>query len=255
VLSIDRTDPRLTGLPRSELRRRRGRWAAALLAAAVLLSADAYLRGDAGLIGVIKTVLVAAGLLAGGWMLAGMLRIPYDRSAAPRPARPAGPIPASARWGLGAGFTLATLAALTVGVLHIAVWNPLAKVPGATLDEIYGAMNMGDELTGRVWLIVWGVLAVGASIAYLVVGVLSDRWPALTRRHLVVSGLGLLGGVITVGWFASFAMGMSLADAFAIDGGDAAPTGPALAMIGQLALTGGLVLGLAPPAIPRRRTA
>jgi hypothetical protein len=255
VLSIDRTDPRLTGLPRAELRRRRGRWAAALLTAAVLLSADLYLRGDNWVIGAIRTVLVAAGLLAGGSMLAGMLRIPYDRPAAPRPARRAGPIPASTRWGLGAGFALAALAAVTVGVLHIAVWNPLAKVPGATLDEIYAAMSVGDEVTVRVWLILWGVLAVGASIAYPVVCVLSNHWPALTRRHLVVSGLGLLGGVITAGGFPTFAMGMALADTFTIDGGDAAPTGPALAMIGQLALTGGLLLGLAPPAIPRRRTA
>lgn len=203
VLSIDRTDPRLTGLPRSELRRQRGRWAAALLTAAVLLSPDLYLRDD-WVIGAIRTVLVAAGLLAGGWMLAGTLRIPYDRPAAPRPARRAGPIPASTRWGLGAGFTLATLAAVTVGVLHIAVWNPLAKVPGATLDGIYAAMHVGDEVTVRVWMILWGVLAVGASIVYPVVCVLSNHWPALTRRHLVVSGLGLLGGVITAGGFPRF---------------------------------------------------
>ncbi len=71
----------------------------------------------------------------------------------------------------------------------------------------------------------------------------------------MVTGLELLGGMITVGWFACFAMGMALADAVYTEGGDATPVGPALAVIGQITLNGELLLGLAPPVILRRRTA
>ncbi len=264
VLSIDRTDPMVTGVPRSALRRRRGRWSAALLLTAALLAAGSHLRAHhtTPVLGVIMTLAVAACGVAGCWMLIGAFRIPPD-APAKQASRPYGatapitmrqvnpiatprlaPLPASTRWAYGVGFALATLAAVAVGLLDITVWSPLARVPGSSLDEIYAAMAAAGEGTGTVGLIGWAVLATCGAIRYLVLCRKAGRIPLLTRRKLLALGLLLLGGMITAGWFAGFPIGMGLGDTFHSDSGTVAPTTLALGLIGLLALSCGTLLNL-----------
>ncbi|MFC7624274.1 hypothetical protein [Microlunatus sp. GCM10028923] len=250
VLAVDRTDPMITGVPRWVLRQRRGRWAVALLLAAALVSAGSYLFGyQAGsLLGVSLSVIMTTFGLAGCWMLISAFRIP---PAGRRPSPPGTsaviirkPAPGSERWGYGVGFGLATLAVATLGLLDIAVWGPLAKVPGSSLGEIYAAMAAAGEGTGVVWLIGWVIIAACGVVGYLVLCGRAGRSASLTRRRLLALGLLLVGGTVVVGGFAGFAMGMGLADTFSLDGGVEAPTGPALRLIGLLALSCGIVLGL-----------
>jgi hypothetical protein len=65
-------------------------------------------------------------------------------------------------------------------------------------------------------------------------------------RRIAAVGLVLLGATSGFHWFAGFTMGMSLADAFGTSGGDAAWTGPLVAVTGQLALVAALFVALVP---------
>jgi hypothetical protein len=139
-----------------------------------------------------------------------------------------------------------TLIAVLTGALHITVWNPLARVPGLTLDEIYAGMAAADQGTGAAFIVGW---AVSWSLAAVILPALCaiprlDR--VLTARRIMVLGLLMLGFTVTFQWTAGFSMGMSMADTFATTGGDAAVTGPVLTIVGMLALVGAILVGLAP---------
>lgn len=164
----------------------------------------------------------------------------------------AGKLPTRGRVAIAAIFSVANFAVLGVGAAHILVWNPLARVPGLPLDEIYAQMRAVGEGTGAggfvaAWAAFWALL----TVAYLLATSLPGSAPVLTGRRLVVVGLALIGATCAFHWFAGFNMGMSLADAFATGGGDAAWSGPLVAVVGQLALIAALFVGLA----PRRATA
>ena len=57
------------------------------------------------------------------------------------------------------------------GVLQVLVWNPLAAVPGATLDEIHAVMGRANETLSAPTVLVWAatgtVLAAAVLIATL----------------------------------------------------------------------------------------
>ncbi len=255
VLSIDRTDPMITGLPRSELRQRRGRWATALLTAAVLLAAGSTLHGyvTGSALGVIMTVIITIGVLAGCWMVIGVFRIRSGSPVVPTAVRSAVPAPTPIRWAYGAGFALAILVVVAVGLLDVTVWGPLAMVPGSTLDEIYAAMAAAEEGTGVHLLIGWGILAVAAAVGFLVFCGVARPARTLTRQQLLAPGLLLTAGMIMVGWFAGFPIGMGLGDTFDTADGNVALSGSVLALAGLLALTGGTFAALAPPVRPPHR--
>lgn len=131
-----------------------------------------------------------------------------------------------------AGLTAVLLYA-ALGVLNILVWNPLAAMPGMELHEIYAEVEAASETTG------FGVVA-----AFGVIGALLGLAAAVTfwtRRREATSAVVLavyltllcLGGF---GYFwASFPMGMGLADTFAIGGGDKTGTGFVLMGVSALA--------------------
>lgn len=168
-------------------------------------------------------------------------------------ARGGAATPVGARLALAGSFGLATLALCAVSILHVAVWNPLARVPDLTLDEIYAALAAAQEATGvNVVLGAQAVLAMLGVVVLLVLVLVPLRRPVLgTARRIVATGFLLLAGTTLVGFVAGFSMGMGLADTFATSGGDAAASGPLLAITGQLALVGALLAATLRPATPR----
>jgi hypothetical protein len=143
-------------------------------------------------------------------------------------------------------FSIATLAVGGLGLAHILVWNPQAKLPGMTLDEIYAGMAAAGEGTGAAFIVAWIVCwALGAAALPVLVALpVADR--RLRSRGIAAAGFVLIGATVVGQWFAGFGMGMGIADAFMTSGGDAALTGALLALIGQASLVAALVVALPP---------
>jgi hypothetical protein len=154
----------------------------------------------------------------------------------------------ASRLALACGLAMVNLALIAAGALHILLWNPLVRVPGLAIDEIYSQMAVRGEGGGHIMVFAWAALWGLASIALAVVGSLPPMAPVLTARRMIVLALLLIGATVFFHWWAGWGMGMSLADAFGTSGGDAAVSGPILSLIGQLALVSALFIALVPPA-------
>lgn len=142
------------------------------------------------------------------------------------------------RLALAGAFGTVTLVLAAVSVLHIAVWNPLARVPGRNLDQIYAALaEAGEATTLSVMLGAQVALTLVAALLLPVLVLVPRRRPVIgTTRAIVAAGFLLFTGATLVGFGSAFSMGMGLADTFATSGGDAAVSGPLLAIFGQLSL-------------------
>ena len=132
-----------------------------------------------------------------------------------------------------------------VGAMQILVWNPLAAVPGKSLQQIEAEMVAVGESLGEP--VVYGFVVIGIGLALAVLGA------ALLGRIKRVKTVLILGLVLlTLGapayWLASFTAGMSIADTFATHGGDHAPWGGVL-----LKFSLGALLALLPAALLGRR--
>lgn len=147
---------------------------------------------------------------------------------------------------LAAGFALLTVATIVVGVLQITVWNPLAKLPGMSLDEIYSAMAAANQPTGDFGIAAWAGFWVVAALLLILVASIHPFSRFLTTRRMIVAGLLLVGSSASTYWFAAFAMGMNMADAFGTTGNDANSIGIILSLIGHTTLAAGLLVGLSP---------
>lgn len=140
------------------------------------------------------------------------------------------------------------LAALTCSLLHVYVWNPLARLPGMTLDEIYAGLVAARELPTPVFPVVVATFWCLAVVALVVLCALPHpgiRRLATARR---IAGAGVLGVALVAGgtWMLGFGMGMGMADAFATSGGDAAVSGPVLTVVGTGFAVAAAMLGLLP---------
>jgi hypothetical protein len=147
----------------------------------------------------------------------------------------------------GAAVPVGALAVAAVGLAHVFVWNPLAKLPGMTLAEIYaGLAAAGEGPAGGPgpWIGAVAVLvALGAAVYATFALAPVRRWSRFrTRRRLVALGLLLIGGVVALVFVPAFTMGMGIADAYATSGGDAAGSGGVLALIGMLAFAGTILV-------------
>ncbi|WP_197060580.1 hypothetical protein [Arthrobacter sp. L77] len=134
---------------------------------------------------------------------------------------------------------LATCVAYAVvGTLQILVWNPLAAVPGLGLPEIYRQMREAREPMAVNLVVIWGVTGVALGLMVGLLGTLR-RWsaPRIAALYLCVITLGAPSHVV-----ASFNPGMSLADAFAIGGGDYTIWGAVLYGVSAAALLALIVL-------------
>lgn len=177
-----------------------------------------------------------------------VLLVEDPRPQAPAPRRAVGVVLA----GVSASAILAILAAT---LLHVYVWNPLARMPGMTLDEIYAGLAAARELPSPVLPVAWGTLWVLVALVLVVLAAL----PQLRIRRLMtarrLAGIGILGVAVVAGgsWFLGFGMGMGMADAFATSGGDAAASGPLLGLLGFGAAIAAALVGLMPSRLPRPR--
>ena len=128
---------------------------------------------------------------------------------------------------------LITAAYALIGALQILIWNPMAAVPGMSLQEIKTAMSSANEPLVEAPVYLW---AVAGPVLALTVGTFSImKFPDLpwtiTRFFLIIIMLGM-----PTYYFFSFSPGMSIADAFATTGGDHAPWSRILYGISLLAL-------------------
>ena len=140
----------------------------------------------------------------------------------------------------GAGFLL-VLAYAVLAVVQILILNPLAAVPGRTLEQIHADLTARNESLAIPF--VFFELAIGPLLA----GVL--LWLALMGRQRsalksAVFALVLLGLGPLVYFFASFGAGMSLADTYGISGGDHSPWAGPLYVTSLLAWVALLVIGV-----------
>lgn len=130
------------------------------------------------------------------------------------------------------GTALVTAYAL-VGALQVLVWNPLAAVPGLSLQEIYVELDRVGQSFSPTPVIVWAVLGVAAAV---VVAVSTFRRSRLALSQVVlVYALVLVGGAPSL-LFVSFAPGMQLADGFGISGYDYSPWARPLYLTSFLAM-------------------
>lgn len=115
--------------------------------------------------------------------------------------------------------TVAVAGFAVLAALQILVLNPLAAVPGATLDQIRTELAAAGESLGTPGVLV--VMALGVAFAAGLL-VLTLRGRLATRRvgrlYLVLLVLGT-----PAYWMASFGGGMSLADTYGISGADYSP--------------------------------
>lgn len=128
----------------------------------------------------------------------------------------------------------AALAAYSIaGAFQTLVWNPLAAVPGATLGEIYAALDAAGESLGASRVIAWSAVGVALAAGALIATILAKA----PRAGGVVAGyLALIVLAAPSHWFVAFTGGMGIADAFATSGGDHAPWGGLLYTASGLAL-------------------
>ncbi|WP_172979923.1 hypothetical protein [Agromyces agglutinans] len=196
------------------------------------------------------SMLFAGGMLLGFVVLGVALAVPISSGPGARATWPGVPARLGQRTTglLGAAVVLAATAAVA---LHVLVWNPQAKVPGVGLAEIYTTMAArGEPATWAarlvaVWAVGWVVLALVLAAA----GIVGQRGilRRLDARRIARATLVALAGIGLTSWLAGFSMGMSLADAFATGGGDAAASGAVLIGIGILAGLAAAVRILPPP--------
>ncbi|WP_341952486.1 hypothetical protein [Salinibacterium sp. TMP30] len=155
------------------------------------------------------------------------------------------------RLAIGLGTVAVTLATVAVGTLHIVVWNPIAAMPGLDLDAIYGQMAAAGESPSAILIWLWAAFWTFTAVAFGVACLVPQIGARMSARTLATAGLTVVGLTLAFHWVAGFNMGMSLADTFAISGGDAAISGPALSILGQLCLVTIVWLAL----LPRRTNA
>ncbi|MCU1530840.1 MAG: hypothetical protein JWO49_411 [Arthrobacter sp.] len=122
---------------------------------------------------------------------------------------------------------------VVAGTLQILVWNPLAAVPGATLEEIHAGLDQANESLAAPTVIAWAIIGFGLAALVLLRALIR---PKSRVKDVLALDLLLLVLAAPSHWFAAFPAGMGIADAFATHGGDHAPWGMVLYAISAVAL-------------------
>ena len=141
--------------------------------------------------------------------------------------------------GLAALGMLLVVAYAAWAAFQILVLNPLAAVPGMSVGDVHAAMTAAEQWTGPAS--VYAPLGVGVLLAVgMFLVVISTGTPAITTvaAYLALLVLGAPGY-----FWASFGVGMGLADTFNIGGGDHSPWSLPLYAVSLAALVGLAVIG------------
>ncbi|RXZ48176.1 hypothetical protein [Agromyces binzhouensis] len=137
----------------------------------------------------------------------------------------------------------AELAVIALGTLHLLVWNPMAAVPELSLAQIYGILvERYGVIDGGPF--VWALGATLATVAGSIVAIQGSRRGIVTTHDVVTVGLLLIHATTFFLWWAGFAIGLNLADAFAAGGGDVSSGGSLLALVGASCLAAAILLQL-----------
>lgn len=211
----------------------------ALVAGPALIATSLTETAESSFVPLAGLVLLLAGIIGGAVVVAGSPALQLQPRTAPRAQR----LPVA----LG-GMAL-LVAVVVLGGLDTLIWNPQSKVPGLPLQAIYTGMVERDGFSISagfgsigVWAVFW--TAAGTVVA---ISACSPRAAALTPRRIAILMLGLISAAVFFRFFASFGIGMSIADSFGTSGGDGSAMSAVLACTGQLALAGSAVaLGWAP---------
>ncbi|GAA1057912.1 hypothetical protein GCM10017608_03140 [Agromyces luteolus] len=137
----------------------------------------------------------------------------------------------------------AELAVVALGALHLLVWNPMAAVPELSLAQIYGILvERYGVVDGGPF--VWAFGATLATVAGSIVAIQGARRGIVSTHDVVTVGLLLIHATTFFLWWAGFALGLNLADAFATVGGDVSSVGSLLALVGASCLAAAILLQL-----------
>lgn len=112
------------------------------------------------------------------------------------------------------GGALSVAAYAVWGAVHVLVVNPLAAVPGSSLDEIYAGIADAGQMFSMAWVL--GIFGTGVVLA------VAAAWVCIaTKTPTIVAAAGPLS-LLVLGapayFMASFGPGMALADTFMISG-------------------------------------
>jgi|GEM_PF-3489584 len=204
------------------------RWAAVAAAIAAPIAVQFTGAGDSPFL-----ILLALAAAVGGYALIA-LGLSERRGAPSRPDRVAIAV---------AILATAELAVVALGALHLLVWNPLAAVPELSLAQIYGILvERYGVIDGGPF--VWAFGATLATVAGSIVAIQGSRRGVVTTHDVVTVGLLLIHATTFFLWWAGFALGLNLADAFATVGGDVSSVGSLLALVGASCLSAAILLQL-----------
>lgn len=134
----------------------------------------------------------------------------------------------------------AVLAYAIFAALQIQVLNPLATVPGSTLQEIHAAVGQTADTMG--WGLMIVILLIGPLLA-VVVAIFTVRGRLSAGTALMIM-LALLALGTPAYFMASFPAGMTLADTFGVGGADHAPWADILHAISLLAVVALALVGI-----------
>lgn len=137
----------------------------------------------------------------------------------------------------------AEVVVIILGLLHLLVWNPSATVPELSLAQIYGILvERFGVIDGGPFI--WALGATLATAGGAIVAVQGARRGFVTAHAVVTVGLVLIHVTTFFLWWAGFALGLNLADAFAATGGDVSSVGSLLALVGASCLAAAILLQL-----------
>ena len=163
--------------------------------------------------------------------------------------RPAarGPVPRRRRLAIAIPFAMLVWGIVATGVLDILVWNPLAKLPGMTLDEIYAGLAAAGESPGVPMVVAWAVIWSLAGIALIVVASVSGPVAALlTVKRIVSLCVAVVATTLMFEWVAGVSIAVGMADTFATSGGPASWQSVALIFLGFASTLAAIFVVLAP---------
>jgi hypothetical protein len=142
------------------------------------------------------------------------------------------------------GVALPQWVLFAIGAVDILVWDPLAHVPGETIEGIYASLPQAawSYIAPVVlWAVFWSAVAALPAVSTRV-----RSWRFPTSRGLVVASLLTVGLALFFRFWSGFGVGMDVADTFLTDGGLTSSVSRLLAMVGTSSLAAGALLAIHP---------